>query len=179
MTGGRKTGRRTKKRIMADRYAEASASARKRREARADDPSTRDDDGLFTGLIDERPDDGDLRSAFVGRMMRTDIYDDIVKPYADGRGAQYDIINRQIEDMYGSFVIKGGWSVDKLLTILIVAMRSGKEINRWFLSKAGAIYDRGDITMGMLKGVSERDFDYVSTDGAGKGERKDADTIRR
>lgn len=155
--------RRTRKRIMADRYAEHVAESRSPKTS-ADNPATSADRDLFSGLINEKPDDGDLQSAFVGRMQRTRIYDDVVKPYAESRGRQYDIINRQMESMYGMFVIKGGWGVDKLLTILIVTMRSGKEINRWAISKSGAIYDRGDIPMFALKGVSEDDFNYVSAD---------------
>lgn len=148
---------------MADRYAEHVAESRSPK-THADNPATSADGDLFSGLINEKPDEGDLQSAFVGRMQRTRIYDDVVKPYAEIRGRQYDIINRQMESMYDKFIIKGGWSVEKLLTILIVAMRSGKEINRWVLSKYGAIYDRGDIPMITLKGVLEDDFNYVATD---------------
>lgn len=148
---------------MADRYAEHVAESRAPKTS-ADNPATSADRDLFFGLISETPEDGDLQSAFVGRMQRTRIYDDVVKPYANSRGRQYDIINRQMESMYGMFVIKGGWGVEKLLTILIVIMRAGKEINRWSVSRSGAIYDRGDIPMVALRGVSEDDFNYVSAD---------------
>lgn len=163
-------GRRTKRQIMADEYARKVVSERNSRKRKSDNPDTIDDDGLLEGLIPEtEPEGQDLKKAFVGRMERTRVYDDFVEQYAQSRGSQYDLINRQIETMYDTFVIKGGWDVGKLLTILIVLFKSGADINRWQVSKFGAIYDKGNMPIGALKGVSKKDFDFIADDASKTG----------
>lgn len=157
--------RRKKKQIMAERYARKVTSTKNRQKLKSDNPNTIDDDGLLEGLMPEPEAEGtDLKEAFVGRMERTKVYDDFVERYAESRGSQYDLINRQIESMYEAFVIKGGWEVGKLLTILIVLFRTGADINRWQVSNMGAIYDKGNLPMGALKGVSKKDFDFIADD---------------
>lgn len=157
--------KRTRRRIMADDFA--SNVSRKKRSAsiKSSDPLTSDEDNLFTGLMeDDIPDDEYMASAFIGRMQKTYVYDDIVRPYADSRGSQYDIVNRQVKSLYKSMVYHGTWNLEKFFTVLIMILKSNQEISRWAVGKAGGIYDGGGMPSGTLRGISSEDFDFIIND---------------
>jgi hypothetical protein len=157
--------RRTKRRIMADNYVEDISRKQQDKTVKSDNPLTSNNDNLFSGLVeDEIPDDEYMASAFIGRMQKTYVYDDIVKPYADSRGAQYDIVNRNIKSMYKMMVYNGSWGLEKLFTVLVMILKSNQDISRWTVGKTGGIYDNGGMPAGTLRGMSSKDFDFIVND---------------
>lgn len=157
-------GRRTHRQVLADDEARRSIIDKRSKVVKSDDASTRSA-GFFADDTDDAADDPQyLAEAFVGRLTRTYVYDDIIRPYAESRGRVYALINRSIESNYVRFVCDGGYSTEKFFVILLFLIKTNAEISQWGFSKTGAIYDSGRIPMGTLKDVSSRDYDYIVDD---------------
>lgn len=163
----KKRKKRTSRQVKADNAALAYAKRKGRKEVKSDLAYTTDDDNLFTmfGEDDGNPPDEDtMAQAFIGRLMKTDVYDDIMSAYIENRGGVYDIVNREIMTAYKNFVYNGSWKLDKLFDVIVFLIKSNSPINKYSISKIGIKRDNGDLPMGLLNGIDSDDYDYITCD---------------
>lgn len=168
MAEKKKTRPRSVRRVKADRAAEKYQQDKISNVIKSAIKDTVDNDNLFS-MFDEddggEPDEKTMSQAFVGRIMKTNVYEDIIDPYVQSRGGLYEIINREIMTMYRKFVYDGAWDAEKLFNCLLFIIKSGNpNINRYALSKIGMKYDNGDLPMGLLSGISQDDYDFIVND---------------
>lgn len=191
LLAGRKTDgkaskkpRRTHRQVMADR------SASKHVDDELDDArlvkskirGTYDGNDLFAMYADgddgydassDEPDDETLASAFVGRMRKTAVYDDFVKPYAESRGADYEMVNHEIIELYRRFAYTGACGMDKFFTIILIMIKAQyATLSRRMFGMLSVKYDKGFIPMNALSGVNRDDYEYITTDVVSTRQRK-------
>lgn len=178
-----KKPRRTHGQVMADR------SARKHVDDELDDTGlvksrirgTYDGNDLFAMYADgdddydasDEPDDETLARAFIGRMQRTAVYDDFVKPYAESRSADYEMVNHEIIELYKRFAYTGACGMDKFFTIILIMVKARyATLSRRAFGILSVKYDKGYTPMNALAGVNQDDYNYITTDVVSARNRK-------
>lgn len=162
-----KKKKRTSRQVKADNAALEYSKRKSQNEVKSDLISTVDDDNLFTMFGEDDgtpPDENTMAQAFIGRIMKTAVYDDIMRAYVENRGGVYDIFNREIMTAYKNFVYNGSWKLDKLFDVIVFLVKSNSSINRYSISKIGIKRDNGDLPMGLLNGIDSDDYRFITSD---------------
>lgn len=175
--------RRSHNQVMADRAARNHVDNELDNDVKSRIRGTYDSDDLFTmydkddntdSIDDNEPDDDTLARAFVGRMQRTQVYDDFVKPYAESRGSDYELVNHEIIDLYKKFAYTGACKMDKFFTIIIIMLKTQlPTLNRRSFGILSVKYDKGYTPMNALAGINSDDYKFITTDIISNREKKD------
>ena len=160
-------GKRTHRRVLADNASKNNVRSRQSSMTARDLSETTSSDDLFSMLDVEAPeveDDDIYAKAFIGRLMGTYVFPDFITPYAESRGKQYDLILKLIKDMYGMFVMDGGWTVSKFFECILFIIKTNENINRFSFMKVSERYDSRGLPAGILVGVSSDDYQTITND---------------